>query len=351
MPAKPKRALNRVKTGRELTIMAKHWTADRILELASGYKASCVLAAAADLQVFDFVADEPVGAEEVADKLGADLRGTTILLDALTAIGMLEKAGGLYVCAAGVARTMTAEGDDRVLAMAQHQANCLRRWAQIAKVVKTGRPAEREPSVRGEDADKAAFIGAMHDINVRVADTVVADVESLAFSHLLDIGGASGTWTIAFLRSHPEARATIFDLPHVIPLAEHRLSEEKLRDRVNLVVGDFYADKLPKGADLALVSAIVHQNSREQNRELFRKAYDALDPGGHILIRDILMDESRTSPTSGALFAVNMLVATEGGGTYTFDELSEDLASAGFADAEVLRADEWMDSLVLARKP
>jgi hypothetical protein len=98
------------------------------------------------------------------------------------------------------------------------------------------------------------------------------------------------------------------------------------------------------------VSAIVHQNSRAQNRALFTSVIKALVPGGRIAIRDILMEEDRTSPVAGALFAVNMLVATEGGGTFTFDELREDLAATGFTQAAVLRHDAAMNSIVVARK-
>jgi hypothetical protein len=124
-----------------------------------------------------------------------------------------------------------------------------------------------------------------------------------------------------------------------------------LASRVRLVPGSYDSDALPTGADLAWVSAIVHQNSRAQNRAMFAKVYAALAPGGRILIRDIVMDPSRTHPAGGALFAVNMLVATSGGGTFTFDELHEDLSSAGLVKVKYLRRGEWMDSVVCATKP
>ncbi|MCG3147178.1 MAG: hypothetical protein PCFJNLEI_00616 [Verrucomicrobiae bacterium] len=131
---------------------------------------------------------------------------------------------------------------------------------------------------------------------------------------------------------------------------EERLTKVGVRSRVNLVKGNFYTDPLPKGCDLAWVSAIVHQNSRQQNRQLFRKIYRALDAGGRIAIRDILMEESRTAPISGALFAVNMLVGTEGGGTFTFAELRDDLKAAGFVGAKVVRQDAGMNAVVVATK-
>ena len=134
-------------------------------------------------------------------------------------------------------------------------------------------------------------------------------------------------------------------------MARERMEEAGIGDRVRLAQGDFDSDALPAGADLAWVSAIVHQNSSEENRTLFRKILTALLPGGRILIRDIVMDESRIRPTAGALFAINMLVATAGGGVFTFNELREGLAAAGFADVRLLRSGEGMDSVVCATKP
>lgn len=330
--------------------MPKDWTADEILALARSYQSACVLAAAADLDLFSVLPDKPLDGEEVARRLSADHRGTRIILDALVALQLLDKREGRYVLAAGLRQVLTHEQPRSVLAMAQHQANCLRRWAQLAGVVQSGMPAERESSIRGEEADEIAFVGAMHDVSAPVADEVINDLQPLNFSHLLDLGGASGTWTISFLRSNPHAVATLLDLEHVIPLAEQRISGAGMSDRVKLVAGDFLVGRLPRGADLAWVGAIVHQNSRDENRRLFSAIHEALMDGGQILIRDILMHDSRTSPVAGALFAVNMLVATDAGGTFTFDELREDLEAAGFVDVAVLRRDEGMNSVVRAKK-
>jgi predicted O-methyltransferase YrrM len=326
-------------------------TAEDILALGRSYQGAAVLAAAADLDLFSALAPAPLTAAVLARTLQCDLRALTILLDALVALQLVEKAGVNYALPAGLNAFLTSDGAQSILAMAQHQGHCLRNWAQLGRVVRTGRPAECMPGVRGKEGDQEAFIGAMHNVSAPNADQVIRAVQPLQFRHLLDIGGASGTWTIAFLHACPSAQATIFDLPHVIPMARKRLATAGLDQRVKLVAGDFMADALPAGADLAWVSAIVHQNSRAQNRALFTAVFKALVPGGRIAIRDILMEESRTQPVAGALFAVNMLVATEGGGTFTFPELREDLESAGFVDVTLARQDEAMNALIVARKP
>lgn len=328
-----------------------NWTADNLLELTRGFQASAVFAAAADLDLFNALAAGPRTAPALARQLAGDPRGLMILLDALTALGLLVKEEDRYSLCPGTEAYLTSAGARSILAMVQHQANCQRRWVQLARVIKTGQPAERVSSVRGEQGDQESFIEAMDNVSAPVADDVVRGVPPRAFRHLLDIGGGSGTWTLAFLRASPPARATLFDLPPVIPLARKRMAAAGMAERVTLVAGDFMTDPLPPGADLAWVSAIVHQNSRRQNRQLFARVFQALAPAGRIVIRDLLMDATRTRPVAGALFAVNMLVATEGGGTFTFDELREDLEAAGFVAPAVLRRDEGMNSLLAATKP
>lgn len=327
------------------------WSADDLLALGRSYQDAAVLAAAADLNLFDALVSRPMETTALARKLKCDPRGLGILLDALASRRLLRKSGGRYALASGLDAFLTTYGARSVLAMAQHQANCLRRWAQLAVVVKTGRPAKRVASVRGTAGDQASFIGAMHNVSAPLAGKVIQSLRPLRFKHLLDIGGASGTWTMAFLKACPGARATLFDLPEVIPMARRRLRSAGLVRRVRLMPGNFETDPLPGGADFAWVSAIVHQNSRAQNRVLFEKVFTALTPGGRIAIRDIVMEPDRTRPPAGALFAVNMLVSTAAGGTFTLNELREDLEAAGFEKPVLLRKDEAMNSIIAASKP
>jgi len=331
--------------------MAREWSAEDVLFTASSYRAACILTAAADLDVFAALADESRTGAEVAEAVGADLRGTTILLDALAALELIDKEGERYALPPGIAELLVGHEAGSVLAMTRHHGSCLRRWTQLAGSVRSGRPGERIPSIQGEDADAFAFIEAMDNISAPVARRIFDEIGPLEFRHVLDLGGGSGTWLIELLRRHPQARGTLFDLSHVIPMARRRLEREGFVDRVELVAGDFYADDLPRSVDLVWLSAIAHQNSREENRDLFRKMIRALVPGGHVLIRDVVMDEERTAPIFGALFAVNMLVATEGGGTYTLNEVREDLEAAGFDNVALLRTEEQMNSVVRAWKP
>ncbi len=331
--------------------MATHWTVQRISDIVRSFQPACVITAAADLNVFSPLHEKPMTAESLADAINTDPRATTVLLDALAALELLSKKDNLYSVPKDAAKLLTEQSSDNILPMIRHLSNCLRRWSRLAWVTQSGRPAEREPSVRGRDGDIESFIGAMNNISSVFAAEVIDKLKPLKFKHLLDIGGASGTWTIEFLRAAPKASATLFDQPDVIPLAEKRVTEADMSDRIKLVAGDFYIDKLPAGADLAFLGAICHQNSREQNRALFEKVYEALKSGGCAVIRDVVMEPSRTSPQGGALFAVNMLVSTEKGKTYTFDEYKEDLTNAGFTEVQLIHHDQHMNSLIRAAKP
>ena len=186
----------------------------------------------------------------------------------------------------------------------------------------------------------------MHAIAYRIAPGIVAAIKPGAAKKLLDIGGASGSYTEAFLKASPDMEATLFDLPSVIKIAQKRLADTDLLDRITFVAGDFYKDELPAGHDLALLSAIIHQNSPEQNIELYGKIYRALQPWGRLIIRDHVMSPDHTQPVSGAIFAVNMLVGTPGGRTYSFEEIKPSLESAGFIKINLIQPDEQMNGLV-----
>lgn len=331
--------------------MPKCWTGEELLNLARAFQGACVLTAAADLDVFTALSSKRSTAKALASRLRADARATATLLDALSAMGLLVKRGAVYAPAPGVAEALSASSPTNVLAMARHSGTCLRRWAQLATVVKTGLPAEGYRSIRDDAADREAFIGAMDNVSAPIAPAVIAALGPPRFRHLLDVGGGPATWTLAFLRAVPGSTATLFDLPQVIPLARRRIAAAGMLDRVRLVGGDYTRDKLPRGADLAWVSAIIHQESLKGTTALFKRVFAALEPGGRILVRDLVMDASRTRPPMGALFAVNMLVATEGGGTYTFREIAGALRAAGFAAPRLARRADDMSSVVAARKP
>jgi SAM-dependent methyltransferase len=321
-----------------------------MMEDARSFMKSRVILTATEMDLFTRLHEMPSTAEELSGGLGLDLRAATRLLDVLVTFDILRKEDGRYHLTDEGAY-FSASHPETVLPMVLHLNTLWTTWGSLTEIVRTGTREEKEPGANFEGEDRKAFIGAMHVIGRGLSREIAAAYDLSRFSRLLDIGGASGTYTIAFLKKNPNMTAVLFDLPGVIAMAEERIGAEGLQDRVELAAGDFYEDDLPKGCDLALLSAIVHQNSNQENVRLYRKILRALEPGGAILIRDHIMDESRTNPPAGAMFALNMLVNTRGGDTYTFQEIKETLEEAGFRDVKWERTGERMDGLVEARKP
>jgi predicted O-methyltransferase YrrM len=313
------------------------WNQESLLGMARSFMESRILLTAAELDLFSLTTAKPLAAGQIAERIGADPQAMTIVLDALTAMGLLLKEKGLYQTEPSAAPLLSAGSPISVLPMVSHANDLWDRWGQLTPKVAGKR--DRDKSMR-------AFIGAMHVVGSALAPRVISQIGVSGVRRLLDVGGGSGTYTIAFLDAEPRMEATLFDLPPVIHMARERLEASGMQERVRLVAGDYRTDALPAGHDLAFVSAIIHQNSPAENKALFRKIYDALVPGGRIVVRDHLLSPDRTRPRSGALFAVNMLVGTKGGNSYTEDEVREALQEAGFVNIKTIQPDARMDGLM-----
>jgi SAM-dependent methyltransferase len=320
-----------------------------VMEDVRGFFKSRVILTAAELDLFTRLAKGQARADDLARELRCDQRCLTRLLDCLVALHLLSKQDGIYQTSERGA-LLSAEHPETELPMVLHINGLWETWSGLTETLKTGENPRRKPVAdRGKDSLKD-FIGAMHVVGRSLSNEIADSYDLSPFKKLLDIGGATGTYTIAFLEKNPQMTAVLFDLPDVIPWAEERLGSEGLVGRVELVAGDFYHDELPRGCDLALLSAIIHQNSPQENLDLYGKIHGALEPGGKLLIRDHVMDPGRTFPPQGTLFAINMLVNTKGGDTYTFDEMKDTLEAAGFGEVMLVRKGERMDCLVEARK-
>ena len=324
---------------------------EEFLRLALNFMESRILLSAAELNLFTILDPTPLSAQEVASRIGADLRALTVLLDALSAMGLLVKKSGTYQCANSVSPFLSEDAPNSVLPMVLHAAHLWQRWSGLTDAVR-GTMVSRDAAQSSQSAeDLRAFIGAMDVIATPRAREIVGAVNPGSSKTLLDVGGASGTYTIAFLQAVPEIKVTLFDKPEVIEMARERLNKAGVLNRVTLVSGDFYQDEFPQGHDLAFVSAIIHQNSLEQNLDLFNKVFRSLNRRGRIIIRDHVMDPDRVHPKDGAIFAVNMLLGTSGGSTYTYEEIKTGLSQAGFTGIHLLKKGEHMDALVEALKP
>jgi ubiquinone/menaquinone biosynthesis C-methylase UbiE len=202
-------------------------------------------------------------------------------------------------------------------------------WTTLTKAVRNGGTVIKRPINESGREWLEAFIAAMHARAKLEAPFVVGKIDLTGVSHVLDVGGGSGAFSMAFVRAKDDLKATVFDLPNVVPLTRKYVEQAGLSERIGTVTGNYNEDELGKGFDLAFLSAIIHANSFDQNQKLVSKVSRALNPGGRIVISDFIMEDNRFQPVFGAFFALNMLVGTTGGDTYTESEIKSWMEKAG----------------------
>ncbi len=327
-------------------------TRESIDEICSGFLKARILLTAAELDVFTILRDSPKSAPQICELNSFHERGLTILLDALVSMGLLNKnAENVYSVDESTCLLFCKDSPDSFLPMVLHRARMWNTWSNLTEIVRNSEGLSfLEKKKRSKD-DMEAFIGAMHAIGAKKAETLANKLEIVRFRKMIDVGGASGTYIISFLRKNQLLRATLFDLPEVIPMAMERIENEGFSGRVDFIAGDYNVDNFPPDHDLALLSAVIHINSREANRSLYSRLFKALQPGAAIMIRDFIMDDSRTRPADGAIFAVNMLVATKAGNSYTLKEVYDDLTQTGFINPQLVCDGPRMDQVVMAVRP
>ncbi len=337
---------------------------EHIMHDMNGFRQAAVLAALSELDLGTLVLEHgnSLSAGDIARLGSCDLRGCTALLDALAALGYFGKRGSgedvRYFVAEAYRECLDSRHPESAIPILRHLACVQRSWARLSWTVRQGVPPEKMPSILGREEDRVSFIMGMNAIAIRMLPPLLRALDAsgvLDFGkehvRILDVGGASGTYTEAFLKRIPDSSAAIFDLPAGIAQARRRFAGSELESRVTLVEGDFTLDELPSGFDFAWVSAIIHQMNREESRDLYMKILSALNPAGMIAIRDFVMHSDRTAPVDGTLFGINMLVNTKNGMVYTLEEIREDLELAGFEQVCHAVDVPTMGAVVVAKKP
>ncbi|HXI03855.1 MAG TPA: methyltransferase, partial [Candidatus Saccharimonadales bacterium] len=319
-----------------------------LMRMIRSYQESRIVLTAIELDVFT-AAGSGSTAPEIGKKIRADARATELLLDALVALRLLGKSGGRYSATPVTERFLSARGERDARAAMRHQSSLWPRWARLTECVRTGTAVDyKEMSDRGDEWTQP-FIAAMHLNAGERARVVIPAVGPAGIRKMLDVGGGSGAYSIAFAKASPDLRAEIFDLETVLPITRRHIEEAGLSDRVTTRAGDLRIDSFGSGFDLVLLSAICHAFDEAENRDLVRRCHEALAAGGRLVIQDFILDEDRTSPRMAALFSINMLVGTPGGRSYSESEYAEWMKAAGFAEVRRVPL-PGMTDLVIGRR-
>jgi len=308
---------------------------DDLHERIRAFQESRAILSALELDLFTAVGDGGT-AGQVAARIGTDARATEMLLNAMASMGLLHKQEGVFRNTAVTSRYFRADSPDNARPALMHIAHLWTRWSTLTDCVRAGTSVTHEEIAgRGEDWTEA-FIAAM-DRNARErAPLVVRTVGAAGVGRMLDVGGGSGAYSIAFAKADPALTVEILDLADVAPIARKHIQSGGVADRVSVRVGDLRSDALGRDYGLVLISAICHMLSPEENCDLLRRSHAALASGGRIVIQDFILEPDKTAPRWGALFALNMLVGTRAGSSYSEVEYREWLGAAGFQDIRLV---------------
>lgn len=305
-----------------------------ILDLigAAGVEALMV---ALDLGVFEALEEAPLPARDLADRLDADETGIRTLLGFLEAEGYVAETGGRYRNTRMTTTWLTADSTTNL-------APWFRFWNDLVfpfwtdhleRAVREGEPPQtiyewfdEDPS-RWETAQRG-----FRAVASLIVDEVVSAVDvPVGASRVIDIGGGHGLYAIELCRASPELSATVFDVPAALDSARQEIGAAGLGDRLDVTGGDYLADDLGSGYDIALVCNVIHAHDGGEVRRLLERVAAALDPGGRIVIVDQLEGTARMPVGKAALGFVGLTyLTTLGATTHTAESVADWLRVTGF---------------------
>lgn len=330
-------------------------TPERLMQMAWGYAPPLAIEAAVRLKIFDTLADGSKTLDRIASATQCSPRGLSAVLDLLAGLGLLEKSGGpTYGLTPESAAFLVSTKPGFQGGMFQHMSRQLiPNWLKLTEIVGSGEPAE---SVNEEAEGAAFFQQFVEDIFPMSYPSARALAAGLDISQMdkqvsvLDLAAGSGVWGIALAQASPNVTVRAVDWEGVLPVTRRVAEKFGLASRFTFVAGDLLQADFGTGHQLAILGHILHSEGEQRSQLLLKKAYDALAPGGPVAIAEFLVNETRTGPMNGLIFAVNMLVNTAAGGTYSFGEIRGWLHEVGFTNVRQMEG-PGPSPLILADRP
>jgi hypothetical protein len=336
--------------------MSTHPTPEHIMQVGLGFWASKTLLSAIEMGLFTELAHHPESLESLRERLVLHKRSARDFLDALVALGFLERRDGVYANTPATDLFLDRRKPSYIggiLEMANHRLYGF--WGSLTEALRTGRMQNGATTgdlpyeaLHADPARLQGFLAAMtgisHGANLQIAERFPWGERS----SFVDVGTAQGDLAVQIALAHPHLQGVGFDLPGVAPVFEEYVGNNRLGDRLSFHPGDFFADDLPP-ADVITMGHILHDWDLGQKRTLIARAYDALPEGGALIVYESIIDDDRSQNTFGLLMSLNMLIETEGGFDYTAVDCMGWMAEAGFRET---RAEHLIgpDSMVVGIK-
>jgi SAM-dependent methyltransferase len=327
-----------------------------IAGMAGGHAEARAIQIALKLGIFEKLGARALEANDLASSIGAETRATSILANALVALGLLHKLDGRYRLDQSAQRFLVEASPEYLGGMILFDAQLWDEWGRLEDSVRSGAPARTPDMFQTTPAATARFIRAMDSL-VRARGDHRWTAEHLdlgAARTIADLGGGPGTYLVEFLRRRPDLRGALWDLPATLEVARSVLGEREpaIAPRIELRAVDYLASELPGPVDAIFMSNIIHSENETVNEALIAKCYRALAPGGLLAIKDHIMNGDLTKPAAGAVFALYLLLTTRGR-DYSFEETTRWLGTAGFVEIRMttLPSPPFTSSIVQAHRP
>ncbi|MFQ5751592.1 MAG: methyltransferase [bacterium] len=307
-----------------------------ITDLTGSFMPAQIVLTANRLELFSTLAGKKLSAEELAETLETEPRATGLLCNALTALGFLVKENNTFNNSPKGEEFLVQGRSYYIGDNLRHQATLWQRWSQLTEVIKTGRPLPKQDVSDDQNKQQTReFTLAMANIGQLSARKVVEGLDMRGVKKIIDIGGGPGTYAMEMVKQNPAIQAIVFDQLDVVLIAEERIRQNGLSQQVATIAGDCFADDFGSGYDLAFLSNFIHIFGLEEIVILFKKVWSSLNTGGRMAIKDFFVNEDRSGPVFATQFALNMLLNTEKGNTYSFSEIQRAFDDAGF---------QWLNS-------
>lgn len=308
-----------------------------IMQLALAYRASMVLFAASELDVFSIIAGGHGRPAAIAEACGAHPEPVRLLLNACVDAGLLSRTADGYqnteVADAFLVRSRPAYiGHGLAYAEDLYPA-----WGRLADLMRTAAPVMPPSDLLGGDPEKTrAFVYAMHERARGIGAVLPHGADLSGRRHLLDVGGGPGTYSISLVRATPGLRSTILDLPGVLAISREIIAANDCQDRIDTREGDYLTTPFGTGYDAVLLSGMMHRETEANCQLLLRKAAAALDPGGIVIVSDVFFeDDERTRPPFATHFALSMMLTAEHGTTHARTAMARWMTEAGFEEVSI----------------
>jgi len=324
------------------------------MQIAWGYAPPLIIEAAVKNRLFDLLDAQPGTAAELARRAGASPRGVQAVCNALVGLGLLSQKGGRYALTEESAQFLVSRQTSNLGGFFRHlSTQLIPGWLSLESSVRTGKPFVRANSQPAGAKFFHEFVEAIFPLSYPAAQALGAHLHLAKATQpvaVLDLAAGSGVWGVALAELSPQVQITSVDWPPVLAVTEKVARRHGVADRLRTVAGDLLEASFGENHQVATLGHILHSEGAERSQRLLKKTFDALAPGGTISIMEFLVNDDRKGPPTGLIFAVNMLVHTEAGDTFSFEEISRWLRAAGFGQPRLLPV-PGPSPLILATKP